>query len=32
MKSIRDIKIEGKTAWKIPFIKVGEKHLHIRLD
>ena len=24
MKSIRDIKIDGKTAWKISFIKVGE--------
>ncbi len=24
MKSIRDIKIDGKIAWKIPFIKVGE--------
>jgi len=24
LKSIRDIKIDGKTAWKIPFIKVGE--------
>lgn len=24
LKSIRDIKIDGKTAWKIPFIKVGK--------
>ena len=24
LKSIRDIKIDGKTAWKTPFIKVGE--------
>ena len=24
LKSIRDIKIDGKTAWKISFIKVGE--------
>ena len=24
LKSIRDIKIDGKTVWKIPFIKVGE--------
>ena len=24
LKSIRDIKIDGKTAWKIPLIKVGE--------
>ena len=25
LKSIRDIKIDGKTAWKIPFVKVGQK-------
>ena len=25
LKSIRDIKIDGKTAWKIPFVKVGLK-------
>ena len=25
LKSIRDIKIDGKTAWKIPFVKVGKK-------
>tara|TARA_B100000768_G_scaffold7292_1_gene8034 strand:+ start:434 stop:1141 length:708 start_codon:yes stop_codon:yes gene_type:complete len=25
LKNIRDIKIDGKTAWKIPFVKVGQK-------
>jgi hypothetical protein len=25
LKSIRDIKIDGKTAWKIPFVKIGQK-------
>ena len=25
LKSIRDIKIDGETAWKIPFVKVGQK-------
>lgn len=25
LKSIRDIKIDGKTSWKIPFVKVGQK-------
>ena len=25
LKSIRDTKIDGKTAWKIPFVKVGQK-------
>ena len=26
LKSIRDIKIDGKTAWKIPLIKVGKNN------
>ena len=25
LKSIRDIKIDGETAWKIPFVKIGQK-------
>jgi len=25
LKSIRDIKIDGENAWKIPFVKVGQK-------
>ena len=25
LKSIRDIKIDGETAWRIPFVKVGQK-------
>ena len=26
LKSIKDIKIDGKIAWKIPLVKVGNKH------